>query len=123
MCKYLPMPAPPAFIAVARGLRARCPACGKGCLFSGYLRQAPACTACGAETGRIEAEDGPPWLTVLTLGPLLAGLAFIAARHEAWPLWMRLLGLGTFVIGAVLVLLPRIKGGLIGALWSMRVRD
>jgi uncharacterized protein (DUF983 family) len=110
----------PSRIAALRGLRGRCPACGKGRLFAGYLKQALACTDCGAATGEIEAGDGPPWLTVLLLGPLLAALTFIAARHEAWPLWMRLAGLGSFAVGAVLILLPRIKGGLIGALWGMR---
>ena len=114
------MPAPPALISVFRGLRGRCPECGKGRLFAGYLKQAPACSACGAATGEIAAEDGPPWLTVVMLGPLLAALTFIAARHEDWPLWIRLAGLGTFAVGAVLILLPRIKGGLIGALWGMR---
>jgi uncharacterized protein (DUF983 family) len=33
---------------------------------------------------------------------------------------MRLAGIGGIAIGAVLILLPRIKGGLIGALWGMR---
>ena len=110
----------PSRIAALRGLRGRCPACGKGRLFAGYLKQAPACADCGAATGEIEAEDGPPWLTVLLLGPLLAALTFIAARHEDWPLWMRLAGLGAFAIVAALMLLPRIKGALIGVLWGMR---
>lgn len=114
------MPVSPALMAVMRGLRGRCPDCGRGKLFAGYLKQAPACSMCGAKTGEIAAEDGPPWLTVLMLGPLLAALTFIAARQEAWPLWMRLAGLGAFAIGAVLVMLPRVKGGLIGALWGMR---
>jgi uncharacterized protein (DUF983 family) len=113
----------PALIAVLRGLRGRCPECGRGKLFARYLKQAPACEVCGAKTGEIEAEDGPPWLTVLLLGPLLAALTFISARHEDWPLWMRLAGLSAFAILAVLILLPRIKGGLIGALWGMRAKD
>ena len=117
------MPVSPALIAVLRGLRGRCPECGRGKLFAGYLKQAPACTACGAATGEIAAEDGPPWLTVLMLGPLLAALTFISARQEGWPLWMRLGGLGAFAILAVLVMLPRVKGGLIGVLWGMRARD
>lgn len=117
------MALPPSLISVLRGVRLKCPACGRGRLFAGYLKQAPHCDACGAPTGTIAAEDGPPWLTVLMLGPLLAALTFIAARHETWPLWIRLAGLGMFAIGAVLVMLPRVKGGLIGALWTMRVKD
>ena len=59
----------------------------------------------------------------LKISPLLAALTFITARHEAWPLSMRLGGLGAFAILAVLVMLPRVKGGLIGVLWRMRARD
>jgi uncharacterized protein (DUF983 family) len=113
----------PSLLAVMRGVRLRCPACGKGKLFARYLKQAPACDVCGAETGKIEAEDGPPWLTVLMLGPALAALTFISARQESWPVWIKLPALGVFAIVAVLVMLPRVKGGLIGALWTMRAKD
>lgn len=112
----------PALVAVLRGLRGRCPECGRGRLFARYLKQAEACDACGAKTGEIEAEDGPPWLTVLLLGPFLAALTFISARQESWPLAVKLPALGVVAIGAVLMLLPRIKGGLIGALWGMRAK-
>lgn len=113
----------PGRIAVLRGLRHRCPACGRGRLYQRYLKQVSACEACAAPIGRIRAEDGPPWLTVLLLGPLLAGLTFIAARHEDWPIWLTLPGLSLFAIGAVLMLLPRIKGAIIGLFWSMGTGD
>lgn len=113
----------PSLLAVMRGARGRCPDCGQGKLFRAYLRQADRCAACGAETGKVEAEDGPPWLTVLLLGPALAALTFISARHEEWPVWIKLPALGAFAVLAVLILLPRIKGGLIGALWTMRRDD
>lgn len=113
----------PALRCISRGLRGRCPACGEGRLFTAYLKQAPACTQCGAPTGQIAADDGPSWLTILMLGPLLATLTFIAARHEDWPRWITLPVLGVFAIGAVLFLLPRIKGALIGALWNMRNQE
>ena len=113
----------PSLISVLRGARMRCPACGKGKLFAGYLKQVPACTECGAPTGEIAAEDGPPWLTVLMLGPALAALTFFSARQECWPGWIKLPALAAIAIGAVLVMLPRVKGGLIGVLWEMRVKD
>ena len=108
---------------ILRGLRGRCPACGKGRLFSGYLRQAPACSHCGEPTGLIRAEDGPPWLTVLILGPLLAPLTFIVSMKSTLPLWLSLPALGAFAIGTVLFLLPRIKGAFIGLLWRMQQGD
>ncbi|MBU2607597.1 MAG: DUF983 domain-containing protein [Alphaproteobacteria bacterium] len=113
-------PSRTALTPILRGLRGRCPACGKGRLFTGYLRQAPTCSHCGEPTGQIRAEDGPPWLTVLILGPLLAPLTFIVSMKVALPLWLSLSALGAFAIGAVLFLLPRIKGAFIGLLWRMQ---
>lgn len=119
-----PSPAPlPAWRRVLRGLGHRCPECGRGKLYARYLKQVEACGVCGAPVGRIRAEDGPPWLTVLVLGPFLAGLTFISSRHENWPLWITLPALGAFAILAVLMLLPRIKGAIIGLLWAMGAQE
>ncbi len=82
--------------------------------------QAEACTSCGARTGRIEAEDGPPWLTVLLLGPLLAALTFGISMQEGVPVWVAFPVMTLIAIVSVLALLPRVKGALIGALWNMR---
>lgn len=120
MAETPPPPAPAsAWRPVLRGLRQRCPECGRGKLYARYLKQADHCAACGAPTGKIRAEDGPPWLTVLILGPFLAGLTFISSRQESWPLWATLPALSLFAIGAVLILLPRIKGAIIGLFWAM----
>tara|TARA_R110000765_G_C18878514_1_gene601824 strand:- start:496 stop:861 length:366 start_codon:yes stop_codon:yes gene_type:complete len=108
---------------ILRGLRGRCPACGKGHIYVGYLRQATICSHCGEPIGLIRAEDGPPWLTVLILGPLLAPLSYIVSMKSPAPLWISLLALGAFAIGAVLFLLPRIKGGFIGLLWRMQQKE
>ncbi|MFN4183745.1 MAG: DUF983 domain-containing protein [Hyphomonas sp.] len=117
-----PAPSPakmPAWRPLLRGLRHRCPACGQGKLFARYLKQVDSCAVCDAPIGRIRAEDGPPWLTVLILGPFLAGMTFISARQDSWPIWITLPALGAFAILAVLMLLPRIKGAIIGLLWAM----
>lgn len=123
---HAPVPPPrhtPAWHAVLRGLAQRCPACGEGKLYARYLRQAGRCAVCQEEIGHIRAEDGPPWLTVLILGPFLAGLTFISSRQESWPVWIKLPALGAFAILAVLMLLPRIKGAIIGLLWAMGAQE
>ncbi|MDV7398875.1 hypothetical protein RZS08_46135, partial [Arthrospira platensis SPKY1] len=48
-------PLSPGWITVLRGLRHRCPACGRGRLYQSYLKQVPACAICGAPLGRIRA--------------------------------------------------------------------
>ena len=120
----MPNTSPPStWLPILRGVRHRCPACGEGKLYQRYLKQVGQCAACGAPIGRIRAEDGPPWLTVLCLGPFLAGLTFISSRQENWPIWMTLPALGAFAITAVLMLLPRIKGAIIGLLWAMGAQE
>lgn len=113
----------PAWLPVLRGLRHRCPQCGRGKLYQRYLKQVEACSECRAPIGKIRAEDGPPWLTVLCLGPFLAGLTFVSSRQESWPMWLTLPALSLFAIGAVLTLLPRIKGAIIGLFWSMGAHE
>lgn len=112
-------PPPSPLKSVVRGLSHRCPNCGRGKLYARYLKQVDVCSECGAPIGKIRAEDGPPWLTVLMLGPFLAGLTFISARQESWPVWIKLPALSAFAVFAVLMLLPRIKGAIIGLFWSM----
>lgn len=115
------MPYPrPMSTSILRGLRGRCPACGHGHVFEGYLKQAPTCSDCGAPLGLIRAEDGPPWFTVLILGPFLAPITFLVSMNGSGPLWLSLPALGAGAVGAVLVLLPRVKGAFIGLLWRMQ---
>jgi uncharacterized protein (DUF983 family) len=72
------------------GLRCRCPRCGEGELFSGYLRVAPGCASCGLEYGFADSGDGPAVFVIFAVAPLVIILAFIveALFHPA-P-WMHL---------------------------------
>ena len=42
-----------------RGLACRCPRCGKGKLYDGFLTLRPGCEACGLDYAFIDAGDGP----------------------------------------------------------------
>ncbi len=59
-----------------RGLLGRCPRCGKGALFSGFLKLAPTCTHCHADFSEIDPADGPAAFSVLIGGFFAAGFAF-----------------------------------------------
>lgn len=107
--------------ALMRGFRRRCPACGQGRMFDGYLKVRPACPACGEEFFHHRADDGPAYLTILIVGHLMAPLilwAFIKWRPE--PLTLAAI----FTVGCValsLYLLPRLKGALVALQWSRRM--
>ena len=49
---------PTVFQAVMRGLACRCPRCGMGKLYSGFLDLRPSCEVCGLDYAFIDAGDG-----------------------------------------------------------------
>ena len=60
------------WLVIKRGLIRRCPQCGKGQIFSGYLNLMPECLECGESFRNIRSDDAAPWATVLFVGHLAA---------------------------------------------------
>ena len=86
-------PAPPGFWrTVGRGLLLRCPACGRGSLFTGYFSMAAACPACGLDirreqgyyVGAMYINYGVTAVIELSVGVPLAGRIPMASL--LWPL-------------------------------------
>lgn len=69
------------------GLRGRCPRCGQGALFSGFLQFAPACAACGLDYSGEDAGDGPAVFIIFIAGAILVPLALVVERVFTPPLW------------------------------------
>lgn len=107
--------------AMWRGFRKRCPRCGKGKLFGGYLTANTACPACGEELHHQRADDAPPYFTIFVVGHIVIPLMLVVEKlwhPELWvhyALWLPLTLLLTFV------LLPRLKGATIGLQWALRM--
>ena len=64
----------PPLSTLSTGLRCRCPRCGKGRLFSGFLKLAPACDACGLDYGFAEPADGPAFFVMTGVGIVVTAL-------------------------------------------------
>jgi uncharacterized protein (DUF983 family) len=107
--------------ALLRGWRGRCPSCGEGRLFQGYLKVCDTCTVCGQDLSHQRADDGPAYLTILIVGHIMAPLlfyTFVHLRPEPWIL------ASVFSFGAIslsLYLLPHLKGALIGLQWAKQM--
>ncbi len=107
--------------AMLRGARGRCPACGEGRLFTGYLKVADACPACHEDLHHQRADDGPAYLTILIVSHLGAPLllaSFIAWRPSAMTMILSF-GIGAIVLS--LAMLPVIKGAMVGLQWARRM--
>lgn len=60
---------------VRAGLAGRCPRCGEGRLFSGFLAVGKECTNCGLDYSYADAGDGPAVFVILIIGFIVVGLA------------------------------------------------
>lgn len=63
----------------AAGLHCRCPRCGEGKLFHGYLNLAPRCDRCGLDYSFADSGDGPAVFVILA-GGLVAVLTVLAVE-------------------------------------------
>jgi len=109
--------------SVFRGLAGCCPSCGKGKLFWKYLKVNGRCEACDMDLARYPADDGPAYLTILLVGHLVvAPMLFFPIVWESNPLYSLPLILLPLAV-LTLALLPRVKGGWIGLMYAMGVKD
>jgi uncharacterized protein (DUF983 family) len=104
--------------AIAAGLRLRCPQCGKGKVFSAYLRIAPRCNVCGADFAAADAGDGPAVFVILVVGAIVAPLLIILQFGLKLPgLWAVSITLVAAVV-LCLALLPPFKAVLFALQWK-----
>lgn len=99
--------------AILVGLRCRCPRCGQGPLFAGYLTVAPQCSRCGLDLSRHDSGDGPAVFVVLIVGFIVIGAALVVEVLWSPPLWVHLVAWIALATGLALALLPPFKGVLI----------
>ena len=55
----------------AAGLRSRCPRCGEGFLFSGFLTVGKSCESCGLDYEFADAGDGPAVFIIFIAGAIV----------------------------------------------------
>jgi uncharacterized protein (DUF983 family) len=110
----------PLNLAMKRGFLGRCPSCGQTPLFQSYLNQVQSCSKCGAEFGRIRADDAAPWLTIIVVGHLFLPLIFFINLESVMPFWLGVFSWAALFSGLSLALLPRAKGMFIAMLWVTR---
>lgn len=107
--------------AMWRGFCRRCPNCGEGHMFTGFLKVVDRCPVCHENLSGHRADDGPAYLTILIVGHLLAPIliySFVEFRPD--PLLLATI----FTVGTValsLFLLPRLKGLVVGIQWANRM--
>ena len=73
------------------GFRGRCPRCGEGRLFDGYISLKPRCSVCGLDYDFADSADGPAVFVMLIIGFIVVGLALWVEVSYGPPLWLHFL--------------------------------
>ncbi|MTI44219.1 uncharacterized protein (DUF983 family) [Roseibium hamelinense] len=112
-------PKRPVMPAMLRGAAGKCPNCGQGSLFDGFLKTTHACEVCGEELHHHRADDAPPYFNMTIVGHIIIPALLIVEvmwRPALWihmALWIPLTLLLTFV------LMRPVKGALVALQWAL----
>ena len=100
------------FIAGALG---RCPNCGEGPLFGGFLKVAPKCSRCGFDLSKADSGDGPAVFVIFIAGFIAAfGVLFTEIAYRP-PIWVHFVVWLPVAAILCLALLQPMKGLMIAA--------
>jgi uncharacterized protein (DUF983 family) len=115
---YHPTPSP-----FRTGVACRCPRCGKGRMFSGYLTLAETCSVCGLDLRKADSGDGPAVFIILVLGALAVGLLYVLQFVLGLPEWLTWLLLVIIVLGGAIGLLRPAKGIMVALQYKNRAGE
>jgi uncharacterized protein (DUF983 family) len=105
----------PTISPFSTGLAGRCPRCGDGKLFSGFLDLAPRCEVCGLDYGFADSGDGPAVLVTLFAGFIVLGAALATQIVYEPPIWIHLAIFLPLTLVVCLGMLRPLKGFLIAS--------
>ena len=100
--------------AMWRGFKLKCPACGEGALLHHYLKVVDTCPCCGEDLSHQQADDAPPYFTILLVGHIIVPAMLTAEVIWHPPMWVDFaIWLPAIAILSML-LLPRINSATSG---------
>ncbi len=100
------------FLAGALG---RCPGCGKGPLYAGFLALTPECPTCGYPLAKADSGDGPAVFVIILVGFVIVFSALFAEVAYHPPVWLHLVLWLPLGAALCLGLLRPMKGLMIAA--------
>lgn len=115
--------APSRPLPIARGLRGRCPRCGQGAVFRGFLNLRPACESCALDFGFADAGDGPAVFVILVAGGLVVFAALLVEVFYQPPFWLHAALWLPLILLATLLPLRAVKGLLIALQYHHRAAE
>ncbi len=107
----------------AAGFKGRCPRCGEGRLFKGFLSLEEKCDHCGLAYDFADSADGPAVFIMFIVGFIVVGLALWVEFTYEPPIWLHLV-MWFSLTGILSLLLARpLKGIMIALQYHHRAEE
>ena len=107
--------------ALLRGLRGRCPNCGRGQIFRAYLKVADRCSVCHEAFHHHRADDAPAYFVILIVGHMVVPVALAIELAYRPPYWIQLAVWLPVTLALALLLLQPVKGAIVALQWAYRM--
>jgi len=105
------------------GMRNRCPRCGEGRLFKGFLSLDDHCQNCGLDYNFSDSGDGPAVFIIMIVGFIVVGLALVVEFTFHPPYWLQMVIWVPVVLGLSIGLLRPLKGLMIAQQYRHRAQE
>lgn len=110
-------------LPIAKGLRCRCPRCGEGRLFQGFLELKPRCEKCGLDYSFADAGDGPAVFVIFFAGFVVVFSALAVEVAYQPPYWLHALLWGPLILIVTLLPLRPMKGLMIALQYHHKAQE
>ncbi len=108
---------------ILAGLQGRCPNCGDGPMFAGFLRVSERCAHCGFDLKAADSCDGPAVFIILIVGFAATFGALFTQMTYSPPAWVSLIIWLPLAAIACLALLRPFKGVLVALQFHHRAGE
>ena len=105
------------------GLGCRCPRCGEGRLFRGYLKVVERCSRCGADLRAHDSADGPAVFIILIVGVIVVGFALLFEIALEPPIWLHMTIEIPMIVALSLALLRPFKATFVALQYRNKARE
>ena len=105
------------------GIRGRCPRCGQGHLFEGFLTLRKGCEVCGLDYSFADPADGPAFFVMMfTCIPCVILALWLELKYNA-PIWVHLVTTLPFLLATCILPLRPLKGWLVSSQFFYKAEE
>ena len=113
----------PRLSPLSTGIRGRCPRCGKGHLFRGFLTLREGCEVCGLDYSFADPADGPAFFVVcFACIPSVSLALWLEVAYQA-PYWVHLVTTLPFMLATCIPPLRPLKGWLVASQFFYKAEE